>query len=88
MPQKILNEDWWGYDDRKIRDKRDAKIFECNEVWEVNYLVKATIKAYPEFSEPDIRSAITQCCGKVGSPYPRKEFIACVINRLRGYIIH
>jgi hypothetical protein len=84
MPQKVLNEDWSAYDDRKIRDKRDSKDFACSESWEVDHLINVTRKAYPLYSESQIKSAIGFCCAKVGSPHPRNEFVACVMNRLRS----
>ena len=31
MPQRILNEDWKDYDNRKIRDIRDRSKFSCEE---------------------------------------------------------
>lgn len=84
MPARILSEDWSDYDDRKIRDGRDAKDFACTEEWEVNYLVKKISKVYPQFSESNIRSAIAACCRTIGSPHPRKAFVECVMKRLNG----
>jgi hypothetical protein len=81
MPQRILNEDWEEYDNRKIRDR---KFFACTEPWEVDYLVTVTRKAYPHYSESAKRAAITACCRTVGAPHPREKFVACVMERLRS----
>lgn len=83
MPQKILNEEWNDYDDKKIRDRRDAKDFACSEIWEVDYLVRKIRKVYPDYSEWSIRNVIAGCCVSVGSPHPRDKFVACVMKKLR-----
>lgn len=85
MPHKILNEDWSDYDNRKIRDRWDAKDFSCTETWEVNYLVEKIRKVYPFYIDQNIRSAIVNCCAALGSPHPRKPFVECVMKRLRGW---
>ena len=85
MAHKILNEDWSDYDDRKIRDRRDARHFSCTEAWEVNYLVDKIKKAYPLYSDQNIRSAIGTCCAILGAPHPRRPFVECVMKRLRGW---
>jgi hypothetical protein len=84
MPQKVLNEDWSDYDNRKIRDLRDAKDFACTESWEVDYLVSKIRKVYPTYNENTIRNAISSCCRTVGAPHPRKAFVECVMQRLRS----
>ncbi|GAA4204905.1 hypothetical protein GCM10022289_23590 [Pedobacter jeongneungensis] len=81
MPQRILNEDWNEYDNRKIRDKRDAKFFSCEEKWEVDYLV-AKIKKHKSNPEQEIRNAIAACCKTVSAPRPRKQFVECVMSKL------
>lgn len=84
MPQRILNEDWSDYDNRKIRDRRDAKDFACTETWEVDYLVLKIRKVYPTYSEVTVRNAIAACCKRVGAPHPRKAFVECVMQNLRA----
>ncbi len=44
MSREILNEDWYEYDNKKIRDNRDKSKFSCEEKWEVDYLVKKNFK--------------------------------------------
>jgi len=83
MPQNVLSQDWSEYDNRKIRDRRDSKDFACSESWEVDYLIKVTRKAYPQYSEVAVRVAINACCHQVVSPHARKEFVTCVMNRLK-----
>lgn len=84
MPQKILNEDWTDYDDRKIRDKRDSNFFACSESWEVNYLINKIRKHYPMYTESQIKNAIAACCNAIAAPRPRKQFVECVMLRLRS----
>jgi hypothetical protein len=80
---KILNEDWAEYDNRKIRDERDGKFFACTEKWEVEYLKNTIKKHYPEKTEIAISLAITQCCISTSSPHPRTAFVECVLKRLQ-----
>lgn len=82
MPQRILNEDWENYDNRKIRDERDRSKFSCDEPWEVDYLV-GLIKKHFQYSDAQIRNAIMSCCQTVRTPRPRKEFVECVVSKLR-----
>lgn len=84
MPQRILDEDWSEYDNRKIRDRRDAKDFACTEDWEVDHLVSVTRKAYPQYTDLQIRAAIRHCCSTISPPHPRRAFVTCVITRLRS----
>jgi len=84
MPQKVLNEDWSDYDNRKIRDKRDGKDFACRESWEIDYLVNKIRRVYPQYNEAAIRNAIGSCCRMIGAPHPRVKFVECVMTRLRS----
>ena len=70
-----------AYDNRKIRGPLDTKDFACTESWEVDYLVSKIRKVYGEGA---IRNAITSCCKTVGAPHPRKAFLECVMQKLRG----
>ncbi|MBK6835588.1 MAG: hypothetical protein IPG89_15465 [Bacteroidetes bacterium] len=79
---KILNEDWTEYDNRKIRDSRDAKFFACTESWEVNYLKSKIRKYYPFTPEKTIDDTIKACCQSIDSPHPRKTFVECVAKKL------
>jgi len=55
MPVKhILEEDWSDYDNKKIRDNRDAKFFACTETWEVDYLKEKIKRQPPSISEAKI----------------------------------
>jgi hypothetical protein len=80
--QKILNEDWTDYDNKKIIDKRDRRYFSCEETWEVEYLIKYIKKHYPLHADSQIRSAIKVCCNSTNAPRPRREFIDCVVSKL------
>ena len=79
---KILNEDWTDYDNRKIRDKRDGNFFACTESWEVDYLKSKIKKLFPHLKDEQIIAAIMACCVIVGAPHPRKTFVECVVKRL------
>jgi hypothetical protein len=81
MPQRILNEDWEDYDNRKIRDSRDSRYFSCEEPWEVDYLVKK-IKKHKGSTEQEIKNAIASCCKTIAAPRPRKTFVECVMSKL------
>ncbi len=84
MAQKVLSENWTDYDNKKIRDYRDAKDFACSESWEVDYLVNKISKVSPQYSEIRIRQAIKTCCSTIRAPHPRKAFVECVMERLKG----
>ena len=81
MPQRVLNEDWEDYDNRKIRGRQDSAFFSCEEPWEVEYLVKKILKFHPN-SEAKIRQAISTCCKEVPGNKPRKRFVECVMSKL------
>jgi len=83
MSEKVLNEDWSDYDDRKIRDSRDAKYFACDESWEREYLIKKIRSVY-NYERDTIAKAIDKCCESVPAPRPRKQFVECVMRRLQG----
>lgn len=77
---KIL-ENWSDYDDRK-KKYADARFFSCTESWEVDYLVKKVKETSSSLSEASIRKAIEECCRSLRAPYPRDQFVRCVVQRL------
>jgi len=81
MPDKILNDDWSYYDDRKKKGV-DRLFFACEESWEVDYLVSKIRKIYPAKTETGIRAAILSCCKEVPAPRPRDKFVRCVMSKL------
>jgi len=83
MPNRILNEDWENYDNRKIRDNRDRSKFSCDEPWEVEYLLSKLRKHFPFKTDAALREAISACCRQVPGPRPREEFVGCVVRRLQ-----
>lgn len=87
MSLKLILEDWSDYDNRKIRDRRDAKDFACTESWEVDYLKNKIRKHYPYLSEATILNAIKSCCSEIRSPHPRKPFVECVAKKLGVSVI-
>lgn len=82
MPEKVLQDDWSVYDNRKRR-RADRFFFSCGEPWELNYLADKILKIYPSISEQAIRNAIDSCCKKMERPRPRDKFVRCVMHRLR-----
>jgi hypothetical protein len=82
MSLKVLNDDWSDYDNRKIRDRRDARYFAFTENWELDYLVRKYKKAHPYLTEATIKTAISECCVKTPVQRPREQFIQCVSERL------
>jgi hypothetical protein len=82
MPaNKILNEDWSEYDDRK-KKHTDANFFACTEDWEVKYLIQKISKNFPQFSTDQIKKTISDCCETTKAPHPRKAFVDCVMSKL------
>lgn len=81
MPEKILNENWSDYDNKKKR-YIDRFFFACEETWEVDYLVSKIRKNYPSKSESAIRAAIASCCREVSAPRPRDKFVRCVMSKI------
>lgn len=79
--QRILNEDWSDYDNRK-KPWEDRHYFSCEESWEVDYLVSKTKRHYPNVTEQTIRNAIASCCRTVPAPRPRARFVECVTSKL------
>jgi len=82
MPQRVLIEDWSDYDDRK-KKRTDALFFSCEESWEREYLVRKIRKVYPLYTESAVIAAIAACCVEVPAPRPRKNFVECVMQRLK-----
>ena len=81
MPHRVLNEDWSDYDNKKIRDNRDARFFSCEESWEVEYLLKK-ISRYVSKADWQIRQAISECCKSISGNKPRKALVECVMAKL------
>ena len=81
MPERILNESWSDYDNKKKRWE-DRFFFSCEESWEVDYLVAKIKRIYPAKSESAIRAAIISCCKEVSAPRPRDKFVRCVMSKL------
>jgi hypothetical protein len=82
MPQRVLNEDWSDYDNRKIRGKKDSAFFSCEESWEVEYLVAKIQKYKPLKTQSEIKAAIAYCCNSIPGNKPRNAFVECVMGRL------
>lgn len=81
MPDKILNENWSDYDNKK-KKWEDRSFFSCEESWEVDYLVSKIRKIYPSKSESAVRAAITSCCKEISAPRPREKYVRCVMSKL------
>lgn len=81
---RILNENWEDYNNRKIRENHDPLSFMCKEKWEVDFLIEKIRRIYSHFPEELIKNAIKACCNNIERPRPRKDFVNCVMIRLRG----
>ena len=81
MPERILNESWSDYDNKKKRWE-DRFFFSCEEPWEVDYLVAKIRRMYPAKSGSAIRDAIFSSCKTVLAPRPREKFVRCVMSKL------
>lgn len=84
MANDILAEDWSNYDNRKIRDNRDARFFSCEEKWERDFLKHKINRIYPRFRITQIEAAIELCCKSSPAPRPRRVFVECVLTILKG----
>ena len=80
LSEIIVKEDWSDYNIRKTRHI-DRLLFNCNEEWEIDYLIKK-IQAHEPWSEYKIREAIKLACYEELEPRPRESFIRCVIKIL------
>ena len=81
---RILNENWEEYNERKINEQSDPAEFVCTEKWEVDFLTGKIRRVYAHYSEELIKNAIKACCNNVQVSRPRKDFVNCVMMRLRG----
>ena len=81
---RILKENWEEYNNRKIMENHDPDRFSCNESWEVEFLVSKIRRVYRHFSEELVKKAIKACCNNIQDSRPRKDFVNCVMMRLRG----
>ena len=82
MSLKVMTEDWSDYDNRKIRERRDARYFSCSENWEIDFLLRTYKKAHPYLTLTAIRTAITECCDQLHTSRLREEFVQSVSERL------
>jgi hypothetical protein len=80
MSHPILLEEWTSYDNRKVKEEKDASKFSCSERWEVEYLADKLKKHYPLKSPQVIMRAIQHCCSQVKAPHPREKFVECVVG--------
>ena len=76
----IVNGDWSEYNTRKTRHI-DRLLFNCDEDWEIEYLVKK-IREHGAWPEEHIREAISMACYEELAPRPRGSFIRCVLKML------
>ncbi|MBL7700395.1 MAG: hypothetical protein JNK79_19675 [Chitinophagaceae bacterium] len=81
---RILNENWDDYNSRKIREHGNPDDFAFTEKWEVDFLIGKIRRVYTHFSEDLIKNAIKACSNNAQFPRPRKDFVNCVMMRLRG----
>jgi len=76
----IVKGDWSEYNLRKPRHI-DRLLFNCDEEWEIDYLVKK-IREHGDWPEQQIREAISMTCCEELVPRPRGSFIRCVLKML------
>jgi len=82
MPQRLLNEDWSDYDNRK-KKREDRLFFSCEEQWELDYLISKLRKYFPRKTDQELKTAIASCCREVPAPRPRERFVRCVFGKLQ-----
>jgi hypothetical protein len=85
MPvSRIWKDDWKDYEERKSSEGNNQQEFDCTAQWEMEYLSKKIKDRYSHYSDTDINNAISICCKNAKAPIPRKDFVNCVMIRLRG----
>ena len=77
----LLN--WSDYEQRKGKQDGDVNLFSCDEAWEIYYLKSRIKQEFTYFSEINILEAIEQCCRFATAPKPRRDFVQCVLARLK-----
>jgi hypothetical protein len=81
-PEEILADDWAVYDYRKRKWGGDPAEFNCNESWEVDYLIKLILHKFPGYNAEIIRGTIRDCCKTTGSQSLREYFVEYVMKKL------
>lgn len=79
MTLKVLSQDWSDYERRK---EGELMIFNCEDSWEVDFLVQTILKVYPNNTEASVRIAIAACCLSMPRPRARNKVVTCVMSRL------
>jgi hypothetical protein len=79
--EKVMGEDWNQVDDKK-KKREDRGFVSCEEAYEMEYMLTAFKKHYPQKSESVIKAAIASCCKEVPGNKPRRRFVECVDSKL------
>jgi hypothetical protein len=57
--------------------------FDCNDLTQIESLVKELWKIYPQYTDTDIRRAIKVCYDNFKTPTTKEKFMECVGNNIR-----
>ncbi len=57
--------------------------FDCEDLTQINSLVKELWEKHPQYTETDIRRAIKDCCDKLKGTPTKEEFFECVSGSIR-----
>jgi len=82
MPQRLLDENWSDYENKKRRGT-DPFFFSCEDEWEMVYLLNKVRKYFPFETDTTIRRAIESTCREIPRPRPRDKFVTTVFSKLR-----
>jgi hypothetical protein len=76
----ILNDDWADYEKRKA-DRAERLLVNCEEDWELHYLIKKIRRHYPYLSTEEVKAAILDSCRQISKPRPRLLFLQAVLRK-------
>lgn len=75
MSTNAVLENWEEYERRKKQNGQDPGYFSCDEAWEIWFLKKKVLSAYPNLDQIMVLEAIGECCRNITVPVPRNKFI-------------
>ncbi len=76
----IINDDWADYENRKA-DRAERLFVNCEEDWELHYLIKKIRRHYPHLSTEEVKAAIIDSCMQISKPRPRLLFLQAVLRK-------
>lgn len=72
---------WEEYNFRKQLEGTDSRFFSFKQ-WEKEYLISRIVSNYPENSEQEVMTAISECWEAFPYAFPKMDFYKCVIKTI------